>query len=136
MEWIYPKGITEQDILDSSGFVYKITNLKNKKEYIGKKFVYSFRTKVLKGRKRKTKTVSDWKTYQGSCEPLKKDIEEYGEHNFKKEILSIHKTRTETNYTEIELQMNNDVLRAKDELGNFKFYNANILHKFFRNNIK
>ncbi|WP_039904860.1 hypothetical protein [Acetobacter tropicalis] len=136
MKWIYPDNITEQDILESSGFVYKITNLLNNKEYIGKKFVYSFRTKIVNGKRKKTKTVSDWKTYQGSCEPLKLDIEMYGEENFKKEIISIHRTRTETNYTEIELQMKNDVLRAKNELGEFKFYNGNILHKFFRNNIK
>lgn len=136
MEWIYPEGITEQDILNSSGFVYKITNLLNDKQYIGKKFVYSIRTKKVKNKRKRTKTVSDWKTYQGSCEPLKEDIKLYGEHNFKKEILSIHRTRTLTNYTEIELQIKNDVLRAVDNQGNFKFYNANILHKFFRNNLK
>lgn len=136
MEWILPENITEEDILNSEGFVYIITNLITGKKYIGKKFVYSKRTKTIKGKKKKTKQISDWKIYTGSCEPLTQDIEMLGPENFKKEILTIHRTRTECNYTELEQQIICDVLRSRDDQGEFKYYNANIDHKYFRNNIK
>ena len=136
MEWILPHNISEQDILNSEGFVYLITNLVTNKQYIGKKFVYSKRTKIVRGKKKKTKQVSDWKTYSGSCETLTQDIKALGEDNFKKEIISIHRTRTECNYTELEQQIICDVLRSKDDHGEFRYYNANIAHKYFRNNIK
>ena len=136
MEWILPENITGKDILESEGFVYLITNLITNKKYIGKKFVYSKRTKIIKGKKKKTKQISDWKTYSGSCESLTQDIQMFGMENFKKEILTIHRTRTECNYTELEQQIICDVLRSKDDQGEFKYYNANIAHKYFRNNIK
>lgn len=136
MKWILPHNISEQDILNSEGFVYIITNLITNKKYIGKKFVYSKRTKLIKGKKKKTKQVSDWKTYTGSCESLTHDIKTLGEDNFQKEILTLHRTRTECNYTELEQQIICDVLRSKDDQGDFRYYNANIAHKYFRNNIK
>ena len=136
MEWIYPEGITKQDILNNKGFVYLITNKLTNKKYIGKKFVHTYRTKIVNKKKKKVWTVSDWETYTGSSDDLNNDIALYGEEHFEKEILSVHRTKTECNYREVELQMLNDVLRARKSDGDYAYYNRNILHKYFRNNIK
>ena len=68
--WLY-KGtnFTTDDINDFFGFVYRITNNKNGREYIGRKYFWQFRTP--KGKKRKVKSESDWKKYYGSCPELK-----------------------------------------------------------------
>ena len=64
--WLY-KGtnFTSDNINDFFGFVYRITNNKNGREYIGRKYFWKFRTP--KGKKRKVKSESDWKKYYGSC---------------------------------------------------------------------
>ena len=54
------------------GFVYLITNKSNKRQYIGRKYFWSFRTPP--GKKRKAKQESDWKKYYGSCPELKEDL--------------------------------------------------------------
>ena len=58
--WLYEgKYFTSDDIDDFFGFVYCITNNKNGREYIGRKYFWQFRTP--KGKKRKVKSESDWK---------------------------------------------------------------------------
>lgn len=126
-------GFTEKDILENESFVYLITNKISGRKYIGKKFIYSKRsTKQKNGRRKHTKTESNWKTYQGSCSELNRDIEVLGSEKFKKEILFLFKTRREANYKEAELQFKHDVLNSKLPSGEYEFYNANILTKFFR----
>jgi hypothetical protein len=52
--WIYNgESFTSADIGDYFGFVYNITNLTNERQYIGRKYFWSFRTP--KGKKRKVK---------------------------------------------------------------------------------
>lgn len=125
--WI--KTITDEELLKYQGFVYLITNLVTGEKYIGKKFLYSRRTVVLKGKKKKTTKESDWKDYYGSSEYLQKDIDLLGKDKFKREILSYHKTRSATNYAELEQQVLNDVLRDP------MFYNRNIANKYYKSNI-
>ena len=61
INWLYNNNdFTEEQIGDNYGFVYLITNLKTGKKYIGKKFFYSSKTKVVKGKKKKHKVSSDW----------------------------------------------------------------------------
>ncbi len=59
----YFKGspFVSEDIDDLYGFVYLITNLKNNRQYIGRKYFWQFRTP--RGKKRKVKSESDWKKY-------------------------------------------------------------------------
>ena len=105
--WIYlERPFTGDDVRDFFGFVYLITNKSNKRQYIGRKYFWSFRTPV--GKKRKVKIESDWKKYYGSCPELKDDIKKYGKENFSREILSLHKTKGTCNYEETkQLFLNN-----------------------------
>ena len=119
-----------ENIDDNFGFVYLITNLKNGRQYIGRKYFWQFRTP--KGKKRKVKSESDWKKYYGSCPELKEDIEQLGRQNFSRTILSLHKTPGKTNYEETRQLFTNNVLTESLDNGVPKFYNSNILSRYFR----
>ena len=119
-----------ENIDDNFGFVYLITNLKNGRRYIGRKYFWQFRTP--KGKKRKVKSESDWKKYYGSCPELKEDIEQLGRQNFSRTILSLHKTPGKTNYEETRQLFTNNVLTESLDNGVPKFYNSNILSRYFR----
>ena len=87
--WRYNKKVFEStDINEYYGFVYRIINNTNGREYIGRKYFWKFRTP--KGKKRKVKSESDWKKYYGSCPELKEEIGKIGRENFSRTILSPH----------------------------------------------
>ena len=87
--WLYEgTTFTSDDIGDFFGYVYLITNNKNGRQYIGRKYFWQFRTP--KGKKRKVKSESDWKKYYGSCPELKEEIRQFGKQNFSRIILSLH----------------------------------------------
>ena len=128
--WIYNgKVFNSDDIGEYFGFVYLITNLTNQRQYIGRKYFWSFRTP--KGKKRKVKSESDWKNYYGSCPELKEDIEKVGKDKFKREILSLHKTKGKTNFEETRQLFVNGVL-TESLNGQPAYYNSNILNRYFR----
>jgi len=129
--WIYiDKPFTSDDIGDHYGFVYLITNITNQRQYIGRKYFWSFRTP--KGKKRKVKSESDWKNYYGSCPELKEDIEQFGRQNFSRTILSLHKTKGKTNFEETRQLFVNGVLTESLDTGVPAYYNSNILNRYFR----
>ena len=129
--WYYNGKVFESDdIQDFFGFVYHIKNLINGRQYIGRKYFFSFRTP--KGKKRKVKSESDWKNYYGSCPELKEDIVKYGRENFSRTILSLHKTKGKTNFGETSQLFKNDVLTESLDSGEPAFYNSNILGRFYR----
>jgi len=129
--WLYNgKPFTSSDIGDYFGFVYLITNKTNGRKYIGRKYLWQFRTP--KGKKRKVKSESDWKKYYGSCPELKEDIDRIGKDNFSRTILSLHKTKGKTNYEETRQLFTNGVLTEALEDGTPAFYNSNILSRYFR----
>jgi hypothetical protein len=129
--WIY-NGVpfTSSDIQDYFGFVYLIQNNLNGKKYIGRKYLWQFRTP--KGKKRKVKSESDWKNYYGSCPELKEDIDKLGRENFSRTILSLHKTKGKTNFEETRQLFVKGVLTEALEDGTPAFYNSNILSRYFR----
>jgi len=129
--WLY-KGttFTTNDIDDFFGFVYRIINLQNGREYIGRKYFWKFRTQ--KGKKRKVKSESDWKNYYGSSEELKEEIQQVGRHNFSRVMLSLLKTAGKTNYEETKQLFINGVLTEQLDDGTPKYYNSNILSRYFR----
>jgi hypothetical protein len=129
--WTYNgKPFTSDDIGDYYGFVYLITNKTNNRKYIGRKYLWQFRTP--KGKKRKVKTESNWKEYYGSCPELKEDIEKIGKQNFSRIILSLHKTKGKTNYEETRQLFINNVLTESLDIGEPAFYNSNVLSRYFR----
>jgi hypothetical protein len=129
--WIY-NGVpfTSSNIQDYFGFVYLIQNNLTGKKYIGRKYLWQFRTP--KGKKRKVKSESDWKNYYGSCPELKEDIDKLGRENFSRTILSLHKTKGKTNFGETSQLFKNDVLTESLDNGEPAFYNGNILGRFYR----
>jgi hypothetical protein len=129
--WVYNgKPFTSDDIQDFFGFVYLIQNNLNGRKYIGRKYLWSFRTP--KGKKRKVKSESDWKKYYGSCPELKEDIIKYGRENFSRTIVSLHKTKGKTNFEETRQLFGNNVLTEGLDDGTPKYYNSNILNRYFR----
>ena len=129
--WFYNGNpFTSNDIEDNFGFVYLIENKLNGRKYIGRKYLWQFRTP--KGKSRKVKTESDWKKYYGSCPELKDDIEKFGRENFSRTILSLHKTKGKTNYEETRQLFINNVLIESLDNGVPAFYNSNVLSRYFR----
>ena len=124
------RTFNSSDVGDYFGFVYLITNKSNQRQYIGRKYFWSFRTP--KGKKRKVKQESDWKKYYGSCPELKEDVKQFGKENFKREILSLHETKGKTNYEETRQLFVNNVLSESLDNGNPKYYNSNILGRYYR----
>ena len=117
------------DVGDNFGFVYLITNLSNQRQYIGRKYFWSFRTP--KGKKRKVKEESDWKKYYGSCPELKEDVKKLGKEFFKREILSLHTSKGKVNFEETkQLFLNNVLTESLD--GVPKYYNSNILGRYMK----
>lgn len=133
--WTYQNKLFTNDLIGSYyGFVYCITNTLNNRKYIGRKYFYAKKTlPPLKGKKRKRRSLidSNWKEYWGSSKILMADIELVGKDNFKREIISLHVNKAETNYSELAYQIVNNVLESRDENGNRIYYNGNILSRYY-----
>ena len=129
--WIYmERAFNSIDVCDNFGFVYRITNLTNQRQYIGRKYFWSHRKPP--GKKRRVKKESDWKKYYGSCPELKEDIDKLGRQNFSRTILSLHKTPGKTNFEETRQLFIHGVLTESLDTGGPAYYNSNILSRYFR----
>ena len=113
MTWLY-NDVPFEDIADYVGFVYLITNLQNGRKYIGKKNFYFSKTRTVKGKKKRSKVESDWKTYFGSNKELLEDVEKLGQESFKREIIKLCKSKGEFGYYEAKYQFENNVLESND----------------------
>ena len=131
--WTY-KGSTfsSDDINDFFGFVYRITNLQSGKEYIGRKYFWQKRKPRNGSGKRRVTSESNWKKYYGSSEELKTDRKLLGDEFFKREIISLHKTLGKVNYEETKQLFLNNVLQETLKDGTPKYYNSNILGRYYR----
>ena len=134
MEWYYQGkpiefGEGELDPKKIYGFVYVIRNLLNGRKYIGKKFFWSKRTMVRKGKKLKSTIESDWRKYCGSNGPLLEDIKEFGAQNFEKEIIHLCASKSECAYLEAKEQF------ALDAILDANFYNDWIAVKVTRRHL-
>ena len=134
--WLYEgTPFLSEDIGDSFGFVYRITNLKNGRKYIGRKYFWSKRkpriTTKNKSRRRVT-SESDWKKYYGSSPELKDDVKKYRRGSFSREILSIHGSLGKVNFEETRQLFLNEVLSQKLTEEVPLYYNSNILGRYYR----
>ena len=130
-EWRYNERVFDSDdIGEYFGFVYLITNKSNQRQYIGRKYFWSFRKPP--GKKRKVKQESDWKKYYGSCPELKEDLKKYGKETFSRVILSLHTSKGLCNYEETKQLFLNNVLSESLDNGVPAYYNSNILGRYMR----
>jgi hypothetical protein len=123
MTWTH-KGINVETLPeDCVGFVYLITNTVSGRKYIGKKLAKFSKTKyqvvklkngTKKRKKIKSKIDSDWLTYYGSNDELKKDVETLGADKFTREIMFICKSKAECSYIEAREQFTHRVLESTD----------------------
>ena len=118
---------------DYFGFVYKITNIQTQRSYIGRKQFHSYTRKKIKGKKNRKKIVreSDWRTYTGSSDILNEDIQRMGKDKFIYTILKLCATKRDLGYTETWYQMTESVLDSKFPDGSRKYYNNNIMSRWF-----
>jgi len=131
LNWLYnDTDFTEDLIGENYGFVYRITNMVDGRQYIGKKFFYTSKTKQVKGKKKRFKVSSDWQTYHGSSDILQKDVIIHGQDKFKREILHLCKSKGECGYLEAKEQFVNGVLESD------KYYNSWIMVRVRKSHIK
>lgn len=116
-KWIYKDKEVEELPELCEAFVYIITNTTNNKKYVGKKLAkFRVTRPPLKGKKRKRKSFkeSDWRTYWGSSEHLKNDVQELGEDKFIREILYYCPSKGSAGYLEAREQFERNVLASDD----------------------
>jgi hypothetical protein len=89
------------------------------RKYIGKKLSKfsktTYKTVKLKNGNKKRKKIkskidSDWQTYYGSNEELKKDVTLNGKENFTREIIHLCKSKGECGYLEAKEQFINGIV--------------------------
>jgi hypothetical protein len=117
------KVFDSEDIGDSYGFVYIITTPDGQK-YIGRKYFWSVRK--VKGKSRRQRSESDWKSYYGSSDIIKEKIKQSDRNQFKREIISLHSTAGRVNYEEVREQFAHEVLEREE------YINENINGKWHR----
>lgn len=124
------KIFRSEDIGDSYGFVYIITDTVSGKKYVGKKLFWSKKTRQVKGKKKRTVVESDWMTYYGSSLELIAQVSVRGEEYFKREMLHLCKSKGECNYLEAYEQFTRKVLLSDD------YYNSWIMVKVHASHVK
>ncbi len=129
--WLYyGEPINEDSLGDFIGFVYIITNLDSRRQYIGKKLLKFKRTKTVKGKKKKILIDSDWKTYWGSNKVLIEEVQSLGQDKYKREIVRLCKSKGELNYFEAKYQFTLGALESD------AYYNDLIMVRVHRSHLK
>ena len=132
--WTYlGKTFESEDINDYYGFIYRITNITNGHDYIGRKYFTTVKKRPpLKGKKNKRRETveTDWKDYWGSSARLVEDMARLGKDKFTREIIHLCKSRGETNYMEAYYQFKEGVLLKENN------YNGIIQIKLGKGSVK
>ncbi len=110
------------------GFVYEIVNETTGKRYIGKKLLTKSKAYQVKGKKKKKRVESDWKSYTGSNEELNADVA-LG-HNIVRNVLHLCKSKGWMSYYETKEIM------VKDAIISEKFYNSWCSAKIRQNHLR
>ena len=114
------------------GFVYRITNIKTNKQYLGRKLFRFTRTRKVKGKTRRVKKIidSDWQEYFGSNALLQEEVKVLEPSLFKREILHLCKTKGEMNYLEAKEIFKVDAIISPE------YYNESIQVRVHRSHLK
>jgi hypothetical protein len=114
MTWLYNGNKIYEPPEDMFGFIYLITNLLDNRMYVGKKNLWVYYSKKIKGktRRKRVKAESDWRDYWSSSNKLKADIVKLNNINFKREIICFCKTRVQLSYVEVREQIDRRVLES------------------------
>jgi hypothetical protein len=126
--WFY-NNVEFTDVGEYIGFVYLITNLTNGRKYIGKKNFYFTKSRVVKGKRKRSKVESDWRDYYGSNKELQADVEQLGKDVFKREIIKLCNSKGEFGYYEAKYQFENNVLESDD------YYNTWIMCRIHKKHL-
>lgn len=124
------------------GFIYITTHTPTGKKYLGKKSLFSTTNKklgkkelealpVTRGRTPTTKQVikeSDWKSYYGSEDFIKKEIKLKHHSDFTREIIQLVNSKKQLTYYEMKYQFQYGVI---EPITGDEWLNHNILGKFF-----
>jgi Kyanoviridae NAD synthetase len=110
------------------GFIYRVINVVDNREYIGKKQFNTRTRKKVKGRKNRKIVIkeSNWKNYTTSSKYINEDIEKYGKDIFTFHIIEVCPTKAHLTYREVELQWDEKVLSERMDNGEKKYYNKAI----------
>ena len=134
--WIYMGTIFDGSLIgDNYGFVYKITCVPTKRFYIGRKYFFQKRkprSSSSSGKRRRVTSESNWRSYYGSCDELKEDVNIYGRGSVNREILSLHPTPGKVNYEETRQLFIHNVLTERLTDGTPAYYNSNVLGRYYR----
>ena len=126
--WLFQGEVFDGSLVNNyHGFVYCITCPDGRK-YIGRKTFWFMRK--TRGAKRRSRIESDWRDYYGSSDVVKDLINQSETSNFQREILSLHKTKGEMNYTEVKEQFQRNVLESSEYL------NDNINGRYFKSRVE
>jgi len=137
--WIYQSVEVLELPEDTVGFVYLILNRVSGRKYIGKKLarfakttykVVTLKNGTKKRKKIRTTINSDWMTYYGSNDALKKDVSDLGVNMFKREILFYCGSKAECSYLEAREQFFRGVLESDE------YYNGQISIRVHGSHIK
>lgn len=121
---------TDEMINDYVGFVYIITDLENGRKYVGQKLFWSPKTRMVKGKKKRTKVISDYKEYFGSNLELQERVKLLGPEQFKREILYLCKSKGNMNYLELREQIDRRVMESD------AYYNSFVGGKIHKKHVK
>jgi hypothetical protein len=109
--WLYNGEPLESEQIESYvGMVYLLENTMTGRFYVGKKFFWTTKPKMIKGKKKKIRCESDWKKYYGSNKELQSEIEQYGVDIIKRSVLKLCFTKTQCAYYEMAEQIERKVL--------------------------
>lgn len=126
--WYYKNKLFDGLLSEFDSFVYVIERINILEDslspiyYIGKKTFY----KSTKYNGKRITVESDWWSYYGSSDTLQRDVDKYGEYNFKRTILHLCRTKGEAGYLEAKEQIDRNVLHVDDD-GYKLYYNKNVL---------
>lgn len=129
--WTYKEQIYNGENSENYvGFIYIIRNKNDNKLYVGKKSLTQAKTKQYKGKKKKIRISSLWRSYYGSSPELLADISKLGKENFTREILHFCKSKSELAYMELKEQIERKVMETDNS------YNGWIMVRVRKVNLK